>query len=89
MAAVWAPFNIRVNAILPAAKSEMYEEAQRGRTEEQLVQVREWKKRVILLGGDLSSVDEVPPTIIYLMSDAAKFVTGQLLAINGGMGFLR
>ncbi|CAN9216256.1 unnamed protein product [Alternaria alternata] len=89
MAASWARYNIRVNAVIPAAKTEMYEEMQARRTPEQRARVDAWKKSNIPLGGDLGSVEDVAPMLVYLTSNAAKFVTGQLIPVNGGMGFVR
>jgi NAD(P)-dependent dehydrogenase (short-subunit alcohol dehydrogenase family) len=89
MAAVWAQHNIRANAVIPAAKTEMYEEIQARRTPEERTRIAAWIKTAIPLGGDLSSVDDVAPMLVYLTSDAGKFVTGQLLPVNGGLGFVR
>ncbi|RAR00737.1 PAP2 domain protein [Stemphylium lycopersici] len=89
MAAVWAQHNIRANAVLPAAKTEMYEEIQARRTPEERARVAAWKKTVIPLGGDLGCVDDVAPMLVYLTSDAGKFVTGQLLLVNGALAYVR
>ncbi|KAK6857226.1 sorbose reductase SOU1 [Apiospora arundinis] len=89
MAAAWGPHGIRVNTALPAAKTDMYYEMEARQTDEQRTQSAEWRKRNILIGGDLGSVDEFAPMMVYLTSDASRFVTGQILAVNGGMNFVR
>ncbi|KAK7974465.1 hypothetical protein PG989_016313 [Apiospora arundinis] len=83
------PHGIRVNTALPAAKTDMYYEMEARQTDEQRTQSAEWRKRNILIGGDLGSVDEFAPMMVYLTSDASRFVTGQILAVNGGMNFVR
>ena len=36
--------------------------------------------------GRLGQVDDMADAVVFLVSDAAKFITGAGLAVDGGMG---
>jgi dehydrogenase/reductase SDR family member 4 len=79
MAQQWAIFNIRVNAIAPGLTKTKFSEAL-------------WKNDAILniamsrtpLGRP-AEPEEMVGAVIFLASDASSYVTGQILAIDGGM----
>ena len=79
MAQQWAIYNIRVNAIAPGLTKTRFSEAL-------------WKNQDILniamsrtpLGRP-AEPEEMVGAIIYLASEASSYVTGQVLAIDGGM----
>ena len=79
MAQQWAIFNIRVNAIAPGLTKTRFSEAL-------------WKNQDILniamsrtpLGRP-AEPDDMVGAVLYLASDASSYVTGQVLAIDGGM----
>ncbi|EOA81788.1 hypothetical protein ACJQWK_05183 [Exserohilum turcicum] len=85
----WAKYNIRVNAVIPAAKTDMYYEAMALKTPEERAATLAWQKASIPLGGELGQADDVAPTWVFLTSDAAKFITGQLISVNGGLSTVR
>jgi len=79
MAQQWAPYNIRVNAIAPGLTKTRFSEAL-------------WKNPDILKMAMTrtplarpAEPEEMVGAIIYLTSDASSYVTGQVLAIDGGM----
>ena len=78
LALEWAPYHILVNAIAP------------GYVETDLTKgLRENPKRMDSLVrqiplGRLATPDEVVGAAIYLASDAASYVTGQMLDVDGG-----
>jgi NAD(P)-dependent dehydrogenase (short-subunit alcohol dehydrogenase family) len=43
-------------------------------------------KHVVLLGGKLGDPDQdIAPVMVFLASDAPRFMTGQAFSIDGGM----
>jgi NAD(P)-dependent dehydrogenase (short-subunit alcohol dehydrogenase family) len=78
MAQQWAPYNIRVNAIAPGLTKTRFSEAL-------------WKNDQILQMAMSrtpmarpADPEEMVGAIIYLASDASSYVTGQVIAIDGG-----
>lgn len=79
MAKEWAKYNIRVNAIAPGTT--------RTKFSEPLVNnpriLEYYMSRTPM--GRVAEPEEMVGTIIYLASDAASYVTGQIIAIDGGI----
>lgn len=78
MANEWAKYNIRINAIAPGLTKTRFSEAL-------------WSSPDIFQGammgtpmGRIAEPEEMVGAIIYLASDASSYVTGQVLAIDGG-----
>jgi dehydrogenase/reductase SDR family protein 4 len=78
MAQQWAPYHIRVNAIAPGLTKTRFSEAL-------------WKNPDILKMAMSKTPmarpadpEEMVGAIIYLVSDASSYVTGQVIAIDGG-----
>jgi len=78
MAQQWAQYNIRVNAIAPGLTKTRFSEAL-------------WKNPDILKMAMVrtpmaraAEPEEMVGAIIYLASDASSYVTGQIIAIDGG-----
>ena len=78
MALELAPHNVRVNAIAPG----MTDTAQPryGNSEAELIEIA----RGIPLGGRMLTPDQVARTAVFLASDDASVITGQVLHVNGG-----
>ena len=76
LAAEWAPYNVRVNALAPGyVKTAM---APVDRPEFR----RHWIDDTPMQRYALP--DELGPTLVYLASDASRFMTGSVLVIDGG-----
>jgi NAD(P)-dependent dehydrogenase (short-subunit alcohol dehydrogenase family) len=78
MAQQWAKYNIRVNAIAPGLTKTRFSEAL-------------WNNPEVLKGAmstlpmrRVAEPEEMVGAVIYLASDASSYVTGQVLAIDGG-----
>ena len=76
LAAEWAPYNVRVNALAPGyVKTVMapvdHPDVRRHGIENTPIQ------RYAL-------PEELGPTLVYLASDASRFMTGSVLVIDGG-----
>ena len=76
LAAEWAPYNVRVNAMAPGyVKTAM---APVDRPEFR----RHWIEDAPM--GRYALPEELGPTLVYLASDASRFMTGSVLVIDGG-----
>jgi 3-oxoacyl-[acyl-carrier protein] reductase len=89
-AGTWGADNIRVNAILPAMATPMYEEARARATDEENV-ASYWRNlSSIALGQEYGHPDrDLGPVMVFLASDASRFITGQLIPVDGGQTNVR
>ena len=72
-----APYGVRVNAIAPGfIQTEMVDNIPEEKREE-------YKKNIPL--GRIGEVSEVAGAVSFLCSDAAAYITGQVLVIDGGL----
>lgn len=79
-AAYYATENIRFNAIAPGLVETPMSRRATGNEE-----IRRFvRARQPLDGGRVGRVEDLDAAVVYLLSDAAQFVTGQVLAIDGG-----
>ena len=79
MALELAPHNIRVNAIAPGTTDTA--QPRYGATEAELI---ETARRAIPLGGKMLMPDQIARTAVFLASEDASAITGQVLHVNGG-----
>lgn len=82
LAAEWAPYGVRVNMITPGPVEET-EGVRRLLGEPQVRQ--SMLKRIPL--GRLARKEEIAWAVLYLVSPAATFITGNNLVVDGGMWF--
>jgi NAD(P)-dependent dehydrogenase (short-subunit alcohol dehydrogenase family) len=79
-AAYYAKQQIRFNAITPGAMNTPM--AQRAAQDPQILRFLTAKQP--LDGGRIGKPEDLDEAVIYLLSDGAKFVTGQIFAVDGG-----
>jgi NAD(P)-dependent dehydrogenase (short-subunit alcohol dehydrogenase family) len=79
-AAYYAPHDIRFNVIAPALVDTPM--AQRAVTNEEIVQYLRTKQP--LDGGRPGVPQDLDAAVVWFLSDQSRFVTGQLLAVDGG-----
>lgn len=79
-AAFYASQNIRINAIAPALVETPM--AQRAVRDDHIVQYI--RRKQPLDGGRVGQPSDVDDAVVYFLSDQSRFVTGQVLAIDGG-----
>ena len=85
IAVEWAPFGIRANVIHPSAATPMLEQHRKRLSEEEKTAYDELIRQKVPLGGKFGDPDrDIAPVVTFLVSDGARFVTGQNIAINGG-----
>ena len=73
-----APHNIRVNAIAPGTTDTA--QPRYGNTEAELIEMA----KTIPLGGKMLTPAQIARTAVFLASDDAGAITGQILHVNGG-----
>ncbi|HVC81673.1 MAG TPA: glucose 1-dehydrogenase [Chloroflexota bacterium] len=76
LAVEWAPCGIRVNAIAPGFFP--------SRMSEGVIAQHEEEMRAAIPMGRLGGPDEIKGAALFLVSDAARYVTGQVLIVDGG-----
>lgn len=72
----WGPYNIRVNAICPGFFPSKMSQALLKQIEQQVIE----RTPLGRIGGDT----DLMGTVVYLASDASRYVTGQYIAVDGG-----
>lgn len=86
----WGPYGISVNAIAPGMWTPIYDATRAGMTPEQLEAHDRGMAMMIPLGGRLGDPDaDMAPVLVFLASDASRFITGQTLAVDGGLMMVR
>ena len=79
-AAQYVTHNIRVNAIAPALVATQM--SGRAQADDEIMSFI--KNKQPLDGGRIGVPEDLDGAAVLLMSDAAKFITGQVLAVDGG-----
>ncbi len=80
MASYYAHYNIRVNVIAPGLlKTPM---SQRAAADEDIMQFIQTKQP--LEGGRIGIPEDVDGAAVFLLSDYSKFITGQVILVDGG-----
>jgi NAD(P)-dependent dehydrogenase (short-subunit alcohol dehydrogenase family) len=82
VAAYYAPHNIRFNVVAPSLVETPMSTRACGNDE-----IRDFViRRQPLDGGRIGVPSDVDAAVVYFLSDASKFVTGQVLSVDGGWG---
>ena len=80
LAAYYAPQQIRFNLIVPALVETPM--SQRAATDERIMKFVATKQP--LDGGRIGRPEDLDAAVVFFLSDASKFCTGQVLTIDGG-----
>ena len=89
-AGTWGVDNIRVNAILPAMVTPMYEEARARPYDEEKMASYQVQMATIAMGGKYGDPDkDLGPVMVFFASDASWFISGQLIPVDGGQTNVR
>lgn len=82
----WGQFGVRVNAVLPYMTTPMYQAFRDAMSPSDLAAHDEDTKKQIPLGGAFGDAErDLGPVMVFLASDDSRFITGQLLPVDGGL----
>jgi 3-oxoacyl-[acyl-carrier protein] reductase len=88
-AKTWAAAGITVNALAPAVETPGAQRLREFLGPDLLPLIEEQLKATIPLGGKLGDpTADLGPVLVFLAGDGARFITGQLLAVDGGLMML-
>ena len=79
-AAYYAPHNIRFNCVVPALVETPM--SQRAKGDEAIMSFVRTKQP--LDGGRIGTPEDLDAAVVFFLSDGSRFVTGQVLAVDGG-----
>ena len=86
----WGQYGITCNAIAPAIRTPMYEKTRSLMTPEQMIDHERHLKADMPIGGALGDPElDLAPVLRFLVGDGSRFITGQTIAIDGGMLMVR
>jgi 3-oxoacyl-[acyl-carrier protein] reductase len=82
----WGRYGIRVNAVLPYVVTPMYTRFRAALSPEELAAHDRSTADQIPLGGKFGDPTvDLAPVLVFLAGEGSKFITGQLLPVDGGL----
>jgi NAD(P)-dependent dehydrogenase (short-subunit alcohol dehydrogenase family) len=85
----WGKFGVTVNALAPAVSTPGAERLWDHLGDEAAAVFKERLRATMPLRGELGDPDtDLGPVMVFLASTGARFMTGQLIAVNGGLQML-
>ncbi|KPI09468.1 3-oxoacyl-(acyl-carrier-protein) reductase [Actinobacteria bacterium OK074] len=89
VAAAWGRCGVTVNALAPAVSTRGAERLWEHLGEEVAAKFQEGLRTSMPLRGELGDPDtDLGPVMVFLASTGARFMTGQLIAVDGGLQML-
>jgi NAD(P)-dependent dehydrogenase (short-subunit alcohol dehydrogenase family) len=89
VAKAWAEFGVRVNTVVPIMHTEVAEKSLARMSPEDRRATEEGLARAIPMGGRLGDPDlDLAPLMLFLAGPGSRYITGQVLAVDGGMTML-
>jgi 3-oxoacyl-[acyl-carrier protein] reductase len=82
----WGPKRIRVNAVLPYVVTPMYARFREALSPDELAAHDRATAEQIPLGGKFGDPNtDLAPVLVFLASESSRFITGQLIPVDGGL----
>jgi NAD(P)-dependent dehydrogenase (short-subunit alcohol dehydrogenase family) len=86
----WGRYGINVNALAPAIATPMYATTRAMLTEQQLAELDARLRSDMPIDGKLGDAErDLAPVVRFLVSEDSRFVTGQTIAVDGGLMMVR
>ncbi len=86
----WGRYGIRVNSVAPAIRTPMADAFLTRKSPAEVEAIRARHRQQIALGGQLGDPDtDLAPVMVFLAGPGSRFITGQIIAVNGGMEAVR
>jgi 2-hydroxycyclohexanecarboxyl-CoA dehydrogenase len=81
----WAPYRIRCNTVNPVVRTPLVDELRASMSPEVRAEYERQIDNAVPLGrvGDIET--DLAPVLVFLVSDASKFVTSQIIGVDGGL----
>ncbi len=85
----WARFNIRANCVAPAIHTSIFQRMRDSMDAASLKAMDAGLSHSIPLGGKMGDpLQDLAPVLAFLASDDSRFITGQTIAVDGGLMML-
>ena len=85
----WGGSGVRVNAVAPVMETRLARRARDTMDEAGRAAMAAGLRATIPLGGEMGDpARDLAPVLVFLMSDAARFITGQTISVDGGFMML-
>lgn len=86
----WGRYDIRANSVAPAMRTPMFEAYLARLSPAGLESLRTRHREQIALGGQLGNPEtDLAPVMVFLAGPGSRFITGQIIPVNGGMESVR
>ncbi|KAJ5963471.1 Short-chain dehydrogenase/reductase SDR [Penicillium vulpinum] len=86
----WGKYGIRANAVLPAVWTPIIDMYRENLEEESLEGHDVFMSDRVCLGEKFGDVEiDLVPVLAFLVSDASRWITGQMVPVNGGLSLVR
>lgn len=85
----WGPYGIRCNCVAPAIDTAIFQRQRSAMDAASLEAMDTALRHSIPLGGKLGDPSrDLAPVLVFLAGDDSRFITGQTLAVDGGLMML-
>jgi NAD(P)-dependent dehydrogenase (short-subunit alcohol dehydrogenase family) len=85
----WGRFGIRVNSVAPTVATPMYTKYRASLSPEELAEWDAGLWRDHPLGGRMGDPElDLGPVLVFLASDSSRYMTGQVVSVDGGHAML-
>jgi NAD(P)-dependent dehydrogenase (short-subunit alcohol dehydrogenase family) len=86
----WGRHGIRVNSVAPAMQTPMYRAHLARLSAGELEALRARHRKEVAIGGQLGDPDtDLAPVMVFLAGPGSRFITGQIIAVGGGLETVR